>query len=84
MALNTRNPFSIAAIATATTDAAIGPAEARLQHYYNLLRFAILKLCHSLLFMLVSVQYHPHCHVAIFSQGLHALRVRSQASGRKQ
>ena len=33
--------------------------------------------------MLVSVQYHPHCHVAILGQGLHALRTRSQASGRK-
>ena len=32
MALNTPNPVSLAAIATATTDAAIGPAEARLQH----------------------------------------------------
>ena len=49
----------------------------------GVLRFAILKLCHSLLFMLVSVQYQPHRHVAIFSQGLHALRTRSQASGRK-
>ena len=33
--------------------------------------------------MLVSVQYHPHCHVAILGQGLYALRTRSQASGRK-
>ena len=47
------------------------------------MRFAILKLCHSLLFMLVSVQYQPHRHVPVFSQGLHALRTRSQASGRK-
>ena len=33
--------------------------------------------------MLVQDQYHPHCHVAIFSQSLVALRVRSQASDRK-
>ena len=34
--------------------------------------------------MLVQDQYHPHCHVAIFSQGFVALRLRSQASARKE
>ena len=42
-----------------------------------------LNLCYSRLFMLVRIQYHPHCHVAIFNQGLHVLRARSQTSGRK-